>query len=181
MNLQHFIPLSLRVPAEHRSKLYPREGNKIKSGTGPGLIQEGQGLYFSRTEHIKNTRIVLAYFVYMEQIEKYANFVAVFCSHGMQEKYTNCIGIFHSQGQYYALINRARGPYKEIFVLTFKAYGPNEVRSMCLECQNKYFPYGPKSRFKGTSGRTKSLAQMKEREKGKKNEPSPTSIRQMVL
>ena len=27
----------------------------------------------------------------------------------------------------YALINRARGPYEEIFVLTFKAYGPNEV------------------------------------------------------
>ena len=35
----------------------------------------------------------------------------------------------------------------EIFVLTFKAYGPNAVRSMCLECQNKYFPYGPKSRL----------------------------------
>ena len=28
---------------------------------------------------------------------------------------------------YYALINRARGPYEEIFVLTFKAYGPNAV------------------------------------------------------
>ena len=27
----------------------------------------------------------------------------------------------------YALINRARGPYEEIFVLTFKAYGPNAV------------------------------------------------------
>ena len=49
---------------------------------------------------------------------------------------------------YYALINRARGPYEEIFVLTFKAYGPN-VRSVSirLECQNKYFPYGPKSRL----------------------------------
>ena len=35
-------------------------------------------------------------------------------------------------GQYYALINRARGPYEEIFVLTFKAYGPNEVRSVRL-------------------------------------------------
>ena len=35
----------------------------------------------------------------------------------------------------------------EIFVLTFKAYGPNAVRSMHLECQNKYFPYGPKSRL----------------------------------
>ena len=46
---------------------------------------------------------------------------------------------------YYALINRARGPYEEIFVLTFKAYGLNEVRSMRLECQNKYFRYGPKS------------------------------------
>ena len=32
-----------------------------------------------------------------------------------------------------------------IFVLTFKAYGPNAVRSMPLECQNKYSPYGPKS------------------------------------
>ena len=47
----------------------------------------------------------------------------------------------------YALINRARGPYKKILVLTFKAYGPNAVRSMRLECQNKYFPYGPKSRL----------------------------------
>ena len=49
------------------------------------------------------------------------------------------------QKAYYALINRARGPYEEIFVLTFKAYGPNAVRFMRLECQNKYFPYGPKS------------------------------------
>ena len=48
---------------------------------------------------------------------------------------------------YYALINRARGPYEEIFVLTFKAYGPNAVRSMRLECQNKYFLYGPISRL----------------------------------
>ena len=47
----------------------------------------------------------------------------------------------------YALINRVRGPYEEIFVLTFKAYGPNAVRSMRLECQNKYFPYRPKSRL----------------------------------
>ena len=54
---------------------------------------------------------------------------------------------FHVFRQYYALINRARGPYEEIFVLTFKAYGPNAVRSMRLECQNKYFPYGPKSRL----------------------------------
>ena len=45
---------------------------------------------------------------------------------------------------YSALINRARGPYEEIFVLTFKACKPNTVRSMHLECQNKYFPYGPK-------------------------------------
>ena len=50
-------------------------------------------------------------------------------------------------GPYYALINRARGPCEEIFVLTFKAYGSNAVRSMRLECQNKYFPYGPKSRL----------------------------------
>ena len=48
---------------------------------------------------------------------------------------------------YYALINRARGPCEEIFVLTFKAYGPNAMRSMRLECQNKYFPNGPKSRL----------------------------------
>ena len=53
--------------------------------------------------------------------------------------------IFHYT--YYALSNRTRGPYEEIFVLTFKAYGPNPVRSMRLECQNKYFPYGPKSRL----------------------------------
>ena len=37
--------------------------------------------------------------------------------------------------------------YEEIFVVTFKAYGPNEVRSMYLECHNKYFPHGPKSRL----------------------------------
>ena len=48
---------------------------------------------------------------------------------------------------YYALINRARGPYEEIFVLTFKAYGPNAARSMRLERQNKYFPYGSRSRL----------------------------------
>ena len=41
--------------------------------------------------------------------------------------------------QYYALINRARGPYAEIFVLTFMAYRPNAVRSMRHERQNKYF------------------------------------------
>ena len=46
---------------------------------------------------------------------------------------------------YYALINRARGPYEEIFVLTFKASGPNAVRSIRPERQNKYFPYGPRS------------------------------------
>ena len=33
------------------------------------------------------------------------------------------------------------------YLLTFKAYGPNEVTSMRLECQNEYFPYGPKSRL----------------------------------
>ena len=58
------------------------------------------------------------------------------------------LGILVSEGaKSYALINRARGPYEETFVLTFKAYGPNAVRSMRLECQNKYFPYGPKSRL----------------------------------
>ena len=45
------------------------------------------------------------------------------------------------------IIKRARGPCEKIFVLIFKAYGPNAVRSMRLECQNKYFPYGPKSRL----------------------------------
>ena len=49
--------------------------------------------------------------------------------------------------QYYALINRAQGLYEKRFVLTFKAHGPNAVRSMRLECQNKYFPYGPTSRL----------------------------------
>ena len=34
---------------------------------------------------------------------------------------------------YYALINRARGSYEEIFVLTLQAYGPKTVKSMCLE------------------------------------------------
>ena len=33
----------------------------------------------------------------------------------------------------HALINRTRGPYQEIFVLTFKVYRPNAVRSMRLE------------------------------------------------
>ena len=47
----------------------------------------------------------------------------------------------------YALINRAGGPCEEIFVMTFKAYIPNEVRCMPLECQNKYFLYGPESRL----------------------------------
>ena len=47
----------------------------------------------------------------------------------------------------YTLINRARGPYEEMFVLTFKAYGANAVRSMRLECQKKYFPRGPKSQL----------------------------------
>ena len=47
----------------------------------------------------------------------------------------------------YGLINRARGLDEEIFVLTLKAYGPNTLRSMRLDCQNKYFPYGPKSRL----------------------------------
>ena len=57
-----------------------------------------------------------------------------------------CLQSFNFK-RYYALINRARGPYEEIFVLTFKAYGPNLVRSMRLECQNKYVSYRPKSRL----------------------------------
>ena len=48
---------------------------------------------------------------------------------------------------HHALINRARGTYEEIFVLIFKAYGPNAERTMSLECQNKYSPYEPKSRL----------------------------------
>ena len=28
----------------------------------------------------------------------------------------------------YALVNRPRGPYEEIFVLTFKAYGPTQTK-----------------------------------------------------
>ena len=36
--------------------------------------------------------------------------------------------LIHRGLLYYALINRAQGPYEEIFVLTFKAYGPNAVR-----------------------------------------------------
>ena len=38
-----------------------------------------------------------------------------------------------------------------------------------------------KNYLKGTSGRKKSLAQMKERKKCKKKEPSPTSMCPMVL
>ena len=45
------------------------------------------------------------------------------------------------------LINRARGPDEEIFVLTFKAYGPNAVRSIHLEYQNKYLMHFNKSRL----------------------------------
>ena len=36
--------------------------------------------------------------------------------------------------KYYALINRAGGPYEEMFVLTFKAYGPNN-----FQCQNNKY------------------------------------------
>ena len=57
----------------------------------------------------------------------------------MNEFYVNLWSERFFSVQDYALINRSRGPYEEIFVLTFKAYGPNEVRSMRLECQNKYF------------------------------------------
>ena len=59
--------------------------------------------------------------------------------------------LFSKYGREYALVNQARGPYEEIFVLTFKAYGPNAVRSMHLECQDKYFPYGPTSRLTSLS------------------------------
>ena len=60
--------------------------------------------------------------------------------------------VFHTRNgkllsKYYALIDRARGPYEDIFVLTFNAYEPKKVMSMRLECQNKYFPYRPKSRL----------------------------------
>ena len=34
----------------------------------------------------------------------------------------------------YAFSNGARGPYEEIFVLTFRACGPNAVSFMRLEC-----------------------------------------------
>ena len=54
---------------------------------------------------------------------------------------------FSEIAQYYVLINRAKGPYEKIFVLTFKAYGADAVRSMRLKCQSKYFLYGPKSRL----------------------------------
>ena len=47
----------------------------------------------------------------------------------------------------YALINWARGPYEKILVLTFKAYGPNPMRSMRLGYQNKYSTYGPNYRL----------------------------------
>ena len=60
-------------------------------------------------------------------------------------KFEKCLNRFPvkcgSRNENYAPINRARGPYEEIFVLTFKTYGPN------FECQNKYFLYGPKSRL----------------------------------
>ena len=39
-------------------------------------------------------------------------------------------------------VGREQGPYEEIFVLTFKAYGSNAVS---LERKNKYFTYGRSS------------------------------------
>ena len=51
-------------------------------------------------------------------------------------KFYNCI---RNSGpilsEYYALINQARGPYEEIFVLTFKGrpYGPNAVSESMSE------------------------------------------------
>ena len=45
----------------------------------------------------------------------------------------------HCSMQDYALINRARGPYEEIFVLTFKAYGPKSrlIRALLYTYTNK--------------------------------------------
>ena len=42
------------------------------------------------------------------------------------------VGNYH---KYYVPVNRSRGPTREYLFC---------VRSMRLECQNKYFPYGPK-------------------------------------
>ena len=41
--------------------------------------------------------------------------------------------------KYYAVINRARGPYEEIFVLIFKAYGPKSrlIRALLYTYTNK--------------------------------------------
>ena len=47
---------------------------------------------------------------------------------------------FKSGKTMFLLLNRARGPYEEIFVLTFKAYGPNAVRSMAPWMSEKVFP-----------------------------------------
>ena len=85
-------------------------------------------IYYSEVEHSNFTRQTLAIFEW--------SIFLVYAKHS-HDLHNTC----------YALINRARGPYDEIFVLTFKAYGPHAVRSMRLECQNKYFPYGPKSRL----------------------------------
>ena len=45
----------------------------------------------------------------------------------------------------YAVIYQAQGPYEEIFVPIFKAYGPNELRPTRLERHNKYFSNGTSS------------------------------------
>ena len=46
-------------------------------------------------------------------------------------KFEKCLNRFPvkygSRNEYYTPINRARGPHEEIFVLTFKTYGPNYI------------------------------------------------------
>ena len=42
-------------------------------------------------------------------------------------EFIDLFSVWSKDQQYYALINRAQGPYEEIFVLTY-AYEPNEVR-----------------------------------------------------
>ena len=43
------------------------------------------------------------------------------------------LSVISRNAEKYALINRDRGPYEKIFVLTFKAHGPNTV-SLCTIC-----------------------------------------------
>ena len=103
----------------------------IKSGSGFGIVLTGklEGLHPEIRSYLKNNNEMIRRLL--------ANYtkptvVSDFC----------CVGLFLflcTKFKYYALINRALGPYEKIFVLMFMAYGLNAVTSMWHERPNKYF------------------------------------------